>query len=133
MDAELRAEDWPVRLAEAVEEARCTPFAWGTHDCASWAFSVALRLRGEPPPPWLGTYSSEIGAYRALRAHGLALEDMGTSILGPPMASPLMAQRGDVVFAGGAYGIVVGADILQIGPEGLVARPVTDAVRAWRV
>ena len=133
MDAQLRAEDWPVRLAEAVEEARSRRFAWGEHDCATWAFSVAHRLRDEAPPAWIGTYGGEFGATRALRERGLALEDMGTVILGAPLASPLMAQRGDVVLAGGAYGVCIGSEIAQVGKDGLELRPLTAAERAWRV
>lgn len=133
MDAQLRAQDWPVSLAEAVEEARERPFAWGSHDCASWAFSVAHRLRGEPPPLWVATYSTEIGAARKLKKAGLTLEDMGAAILGPPLIYPMHAQRGDVVFAHGAYGVCIGTHVAQVGPSGLVLQPMRDIDRAWRV
>ncbi len=133
MDAQLRTQDWPVRLADAIEEARERPFAWGRHDCATWAFSVAARLRDAPPPSWVGRYTTRRGAARVLRRHGLALEDMGTAILGEPLTYPLHAQRGDVVFAEGAYGICIGTHIAQIAPEGLTMKPLSAAERAWRV
>ena len=133
MDAQLRAEDWPERLADAIAKARLQPFAWGTHDCATWAFAVAARLRNDPPPEWVGTYKTELGAARRLKKAGLTLQDLGTAILGAPRIWPLMAQRGDVVFAGGAYGVCIGAHIAQVGPDGLVMKPLALAEQAWKV
>lgn len=133
MDAPVRVERWPVLLAEAVEDARLRPFAWGSHDCASWAFTVAARLRGEPAPKWLGRYRTRIGARRVLRRAGVALEDIGTAVLGMPLATPLIAQRGDVVFQQGAYGICIGIDVAQPGPDGLTLSPIDGLGRAWRV
>ena len=133
MDAQLRVDNWPVRLAEAIEEARERPFAWGSHDCATWAFAVAARLRGDPRPKWIGSYKTELGAMRRLKREGLGLEDMGTVILGPALPTPLKAQRGDVVFAAGAYGVCIGAKIVQIARDGLTMRPLADVEKAWRV
>ena len=133
MGAALRLDRWPVILAEAIEEARVRPFSWGTHDCATWAFTVAFALRGEAPPEWAGTYKTEIGAARKLKRHGLALDDLGTAILGQPLASPLMAQRGDVVFVEGAYGVCVGREIAVTGRDGLKLRSMSSALKAWRV
>jgi hypothetical protein len=133
MDAQLRVERWPVLLSVAIEDARLRPFAWGTHDCATWAFSVAASLRGEPAPEWIGSYSTKTGAARRMREGGTTLRKLGTAILGEPLSSPLLAQRGDVVFAGGAYGICIGRDIAHAGPDGLILSPLTAAERAWRV
>jgi hypothetical protein len=133
VDAQLRAEDWPVRLAQAIEDARCRPFAWGTHDCATWAFGVAARLRGDQAPKWAGTYKTDAGAVRRLKREGLALEDMGSAILGASLPSPLMAWRGDVVFADGAYGVCIGTHIAQVTKEGLTMKPLAAAEKAWRV
>jgi hypothetical protein len=133
VDAQLRAQDWPVRLAQAIEDARTRPFAWGEHDCASWAFTVAAALRDEPTPEWAGTYTDEASAMRKLARAKVKLENLGTAILGEPLASPLLAWRGDVVFAAGAYGISIGAHIVQIGKDGLTMKPITDAEKAWRV
>lgn len=132
-DQLTRVEQWPTLLAEAIEAARTTPFSWGTHDCATWAFTVAAKLRGTEEPEWLGRYTTRAGAARALKSAGVTLEQMGTEILGDPLASPLLAQRGDVVFAGGAYGICVGRDIAQIAESGLVFVPLGAAQLAWRV
>jgi hypothetical protein len=133
MDAQLRVERWPIILAEAIEDARLRPFAWGTHDCATWAFSVAAALRGQPVPAWVGTYDTKTAAGRRMREAGTTLRKLGTAILGEPLSSPLLAWRGDVVFASGAYGICIGRDIAQVGAEGLVLSPLTVAERAWRV
>jgi len=128
-----RLQDWPVRLAQAIEEARDRSFAWGTHDCAGWAFTVAFSLRGKPKPGWVGTYKTKAAAMRKLKASGVALEDIGTELLGPPLEITLMAGRGDVAFAGGAYGVCIGTHIAQITADGLTFRPMADAEKAWRV
>jgi hypothetical protein len=133
VDAQLRAQDWPVRLAQAIEDARTRPFAWGTHDCATWAFSVAASLRGEAPPKWIGTYDDEEGAMRRLAKARCKLSRLGLRMLGKPLASPLLAWRGDVVWSGGAYGVCIGTHIAQVGPEGLTLRLLADAETAWRV
>lgn len=133
MDAPVRVQNWPVLLAQEIEAAREKPFAWGTHDCAAWAFSVAARLRGEPRPAWVGRYRTRIGSLRALTRAGVTLEGMGTAILGPQLDTPLFAQRGDVVFAGGAYGVCIGQDVAHVTECGLIIAPLQLAERAWRV
>ena len=133
MGSAVRLDRWPVILADAIEDARDRPFVWGSHDCATWAFTVAFALRGEPAPEWIGSYTTKAGAAGVLKAHRIALEDVGTGILGPPLASPLLAWRGDVIWAEEAYGVCIGQDIAQVGPSGLVLRPLMSAVRAWRV
>ena len=41
-----RPADWPERLAEELRDARTRAFAWGTHDCFTWAAGVVQRLGG---------------------------------------------------------------------------------------
>lgn len=133
MGAAVRLDRWPVILAKEIDAARSRPFAWGMHDCVTWAFTVAFALRGEPGPEWAGTYRTEIGAKRKLRRHGLELQDLGAAVLGRPLDGPLTAWRGDLTFVEGAYGVCIGQDIAVVGLTGLELRPLSSAAVAWRV
>ena len=131
-----RVEGWERLLWEAVEDARATPFAWGTHDCATWAFDVRQLLTGEDAAKaWRGRYRTAKGAARVLRqvlkadSHASAASE----ILGPPLATPLMAQRGDIVLRSEAFGVCVGTECAYLAPEGLTFRPITETDLAWRV
>lgn len=129
-----RTSGWDVRLAREIEAARHRPFAWGVHDCATWAFDVAARLTGQPSSAeaWRGRYDSDFGARRVMRELGWrSLGEMGVALLGEPVA-PVMAQRGDIVL-GEAFGVCAGAFWHAPGPEGLERRRLRDARMAWRV
>jgi hypothetical protein len=62
------------RLAEFLEQARRTPFAWGQFDCilflAGWSREIGA---GDPGEVWRGRYATMRGAQRIIRqAGGLA-------------------------------------------------------------
>lgn len=129
-----RVDGWEVRLAREIEAARRRPFAWGTHDCATWAFDVAGRLTGaaSAADAWRGRYGCAFGSRRVMLALGWrSLDAMGVALLGKPVA-PAMAWRGDVVL-GEAFGICAGAVWFAPGPGGLERRGLRDARMAWRV
>lgn len=134
-----RFETWPKILAEKIQDARGKPFAWGTHDCALWAFEVVAALTGiDHVAEVRGTYDSREGALRCLASTwGCGLEDSVTLLLGEPLPSPLYAQRGDVVSIGTgdgpALGICLGADLVFVSADGLALRSITDVIRGWRV
>jgi hypothetical protein len=131
----MRIEGWEVRLAEAVAAAQSRPFAWGVHDCATWAFDVRQALTGlDAAAAWRGRYRTAVGSVRMLRRLGCqTTEDLARSIMGAPLASPRLAQRGDIVLLAGAVGICLGADCAFLAPEGLTFRPITETELAWRV
>lgn len=136
----MRFEDWPERLHDAVQAARGESFAWGTHDCVTWTFAVVAAITGvDHDADCRGTYDSRAGALRRMaEVFGCGLEDAVTSRLGDPLPTPLFAQRGDVVAIdtddGPALGICLGAELAFIAQDGGVTlRPITDAVKAWRV
>ena len=103
---------------------------------AGW---VALVTGRDPVATTAGHYA---GCHEALR---LMVATTGTAdllaatsvILGPPLDRPLTARSGDVVViatpAGPALGLCAGAEIAAPGPAGLVARPLTAVVAAWRL
>lgn len=87
-----------------------------------------------------GRYSTAAGAARALKRYGAGdLPATATMMLGPPLRSPMLAQRGDVVAITGAdgrmaLGICIGAQIAAPDPvRGLTMLPLTAAALAWRV
>jgi hypothetical protein len=129
----MRKPGWDVILAEQIDAARTKPFAYGSHDCLTWAFDVRAALTGiDDTGPWKGRYTSELGAARVMKRHGVTLSDIGDRLLGEPLPSPLFAQRGDIAFRE-AYGVVAGDQVLYPGAAGLVARPLWDVEKVWRV
>lgn len=155
----MRPEDWERRLLDFVEARRTVPFVWGTNDCALFAADWVAALTGEDPAAWFrGRYTTEGGAARALLAwckgQGLdlrlagsagerftaRLEAVATDILGAPLNTPLLAQRGDVVSRDGddglgCLGVVLGAlaAFPRRVPGGVVRAPVMGCRTAWAV
>ena len=157
-----RLPGWELRLAEALEEARQRPFAWGSHDCVSWAAAVRRRLTGRSTP-WSGRWRTRLGAARVLRRSGHRdLADAVRAALGEPLPTVRLAGRGDVVLietgdltraaagdltgdatalttalttgiAGQALGICIGAEGAFVAPRGLIRRRMGDCALAWRI
>ena len=133
-----RTPNWPLRLTTCLEAARDLPFAWGRHDCATWAFDLRRDLTGgeDVAAQWRGRYSTALGAQRVMRKLGWSdLEAMGRDLLGAPLTTPLLAQRGDLVLGGEdpAFGVCAGARAVFISPAGLVQLPLARCALAWRV
>ncbi|SEP02981.1 hypothetical protein SAMN04490248_12041 [Salinihabitans flavidus] len=130
--------DCQTRLFLALDAARGRPFAWGVHDCATWAFDLRRDLTGgaDIAARWRGRYSTARGAHRVMRRLGWeSLEAMGRDLLGDPLATPLLAQRGDLMLGGAdpAFGICAGARAAFVAPKGLTFLPLSACVLAWRV
>jgi hypothetical protein len=133
-----RIPGWERRLAEAVEAARDRPFRWGYHDCATWAFDLRRQIAGgdDVAARWRGRYTTARGAERVMRRLGYAsLEEAGRDLLGEPLPSVNLAQRGDLVLAdtGLGFGVCLGARAAGIAPSGLVLVPMSNCKLAWRV
>ena len=127
-------------LDRHLREWRRRPFAWGSADCVRFAAGwVALVTGRDPVADTAGRYA---GCREALRlmvaATGTADLVIATSvILGPPLSHPLMARLGDVVAlstpVGPALGVCAGDAVTAPGPAGLVRRPLTTIIAAWRI
>ena len=118
--------------------ARRRGFAWGLHDCPTFAFETRQRLTGgaDVAALWRGRYSSARGGLRVMRRLGWdTLEAMGRSLLGAPIGSVQLAQRGDLVLTAGGtgYGVCLGARAVGMAPEGLVSLPLDACRLAWRI
>ena len=133
----MRLPGWESRLAQCIDDARGRAFAWGVHDCATWVADVRRALTGEDAAAdWRGKYSTEAGAIRAVRRRGYpGLAAWVSDLLGGPLDSPLMAQRGDIVLDGttGALGIATSGAAAFVSPDGLVFLQMDRCAMAWRV
>jgi hypothetical protein len=134
----MRVCGWVSLLTARLEAAGDRPFAWGSHDCATWAFDLRRDLTGgaDVAADWRGRYTTPLGAQRVMRRLGWHdLEAMGRDLLGDPRATPLLAQRGDIVLGGEdpAFGICAGARAAFVAPQGLVQLPLAACALAWRV
>ena len=134
---QARLPSWELRLAAAVKGARGRPFQWGQHDCALWAFDLRRDLTGgdDVAALWRGRYRTARGAVRVMRRLGwLSLEAAGRDLLGEPLPSVHLAQRGDLVLAetGLGFGVCLGARAAGIAPSGLVLVPLSACALAWR-
>jgi hypothetical protein len=135
-----RYPDWARRLAEYLASARRTPFAWGRHDCCTFAADAVVAMTGEDAIAAMrGKYTTQQGAARHIARAG-SLHALVARQIGEPMQTPALAGRGDVVlfemvepYGPQALGICVGAHIAAPGPQGMVTLPITVATAAWRI
>ena len=135
--AQARAPGWELRLAAAIESATGRAFQWGQHDCAIWAFDLRRDLTGgdDTAQSWRGRYRTARGAVRVMRRLGWSsLEAAGRDLLGEPLPSVHLAQRGDLVLAksGLGFGVCLGARTAGIAPSGLALVPLAVCALAWR-
>lgn len=141
-----RRAGWEGRLADYIAACRARAFERGSFDCALFAADWVFDLTGiDFAAEYRGRYRTRRGADRLLRE--IAAGDLiaaTTRALGAPLASPLLARRGDVaalrvVGPDGpdtmALGIVdaEGSRIALIGMDGLTHAPLSAAVAAWAV
>lgn len=134
-----RLPDWPERLAAYLAEHRPHRFAWGAHDCVSFAAGAVVAITGGQVLPARWANCAE--AARQLRQAG-GLAAAVDQVL-PRLAAPALAQRGDIVLAqqpvasGRArrqwLAVADGARWWAPSREGLFCGPMAAALIAWRV
>ena len=119
---------------------RRRPFVWGEADCVRFAAGwVALVTGRDPVASTVGHYAGCREALRLMVATTGSADLVAATgiILGPPLDRSLTARCGDVVAittpAGPALGLCAGAEVAALGPAGLVSRPLTDIIAAWRI
>lgn len=134
-----RLPDWPERLADYLAAMRPHRFAWGTHDCVRFAAGAVHAITGQEPTAlqWQGAGD----AARLLRRLGTLADAVGQVL--PELATPALAQRGDVVLVrAGVHGGRAMRQWLAVadGPHwwvpsatGLASGPMQMAHRAWGV
>lgn len=131
----MRVSNWEVLLHEYLQSSKNLPFEWGKHDCATWVSDWRKIMTGQDAAiSWRGKYKTERGAMLQIKRAGFdAMADWVDSILGERLATPFLAQRGDIGMVQGALGIVTGRDICALSPNGLLAFPIDQMQIAWGV
>lgn len=92
-----RLPDWPARFVAYLESKQALPFAWGVNDCATFCAGEVLAITGVDLLSDLrGSWSGALSARRRMEQLG-GLEMAVRGVLGRPLDSPRLAQRGDVL------------------------------------
>jgi cell wall-associated NlpC family hydrolase len=145
-----RLEDWPQRLAQYLRAHAQTPFVWGSNDCSLFTCGAIQAQTGiDVAAPFRGQYTTSFSAAKAMSRYvgkTGALSLLETSAVKltaqygiAALASPKLAQRGDVVLfdtlLGPALGIVGldGITFRSVGPDGVVVGAMAQVRRAWRI
>ena len=123
----------------AVDRFDGQPFVWGKNDCVRLSAFVLRKLGHKPNLARAGSYSSLLGAKRALARTGFASLEAALDALGLPRIPPAAATTGDIVGLPGegdwtALTVAVGNGRVLGFMEGRggIMQPVT-TVTAWRV
>ncbi len=113
-----RLPDWEARLAAYLEPLRTRPFDWGRHDCCTFAAGAVLAMTGvDAMTEFRGRYRTRIGSLRALTRIGAGT--LAATIDAKFVRVPVtLAQRGDLVMAGGLMGVNWGRFLFAVGREG---------------
>lgn len=130
----MRRNDWPERLAEYIESRRRRVFRYGSDDCALFAADWVLEATGDDPAATWRGYASESEAQALIDAAG----GMRGLVNLPERATPMLAQRGDVVLAEHegqqVFGVVVGGGWYAApGVRGVEFRPMSEVLAAFEV
>ena len=132
----MKKNNWTLALHQQITEFNDKPFAWGTHDCCTFAADCVLAMTGiDHLAAHRGGYKTAAGAARRLAKVG-GIEAGMIALLGEPIA-PALAQRGDVVCftspLGDTAGICMGTHIAAAGENGITHTPMVQAYKVWRV
>lgn len=128
--------DWFTALDAHVDACRAQPFAWGSHDCCTFAADWVNIVRGTDPMADLRGLASALACGRALAECGglraAVTQRMGDSIPGR------FAQVGDVALVvhgdnQRSMGVCLGPWVAAPGEAGLLMVPIDQAEAAWRV
>lgn len=130
-----RIREWQSALAAVIEARMHTPFQFGHTDCCLFAADCVQAMIGrDPAADARGTYSDERSAARVLKKMG-GLDGIAATRVGVEVP-PAMARVGDLVLgtAGSELlGVCTGETWHAPGERGLLALPMSAALRAWRV
>ena len=93
----LRRNDWPERLAAAVDAARGKPYVLGENDCLRLACAAVEALTGEDFWPRFAGYKTHRQALVKIARIAPSLGEAVTATLGVPPMRVFAAWRGDLV------------------------------------
>jgi hypothetical protein len=129
--------DWHARLVTYMADCRARPFAPGHHDCALFAAGAVQAMTGvDPAAEWRGRYTTHRGGLRVLRRAGFRdhIEVAAALFAEIPLAQALPGDLAAIdTGCGPALGVMQGAAIYVLKPDGLGLLPRNAATRAFRV
>lgn len=131
-----RLPDWPQRLHACITAARNKRFAWGAHDCFTFAAGCVQAITGaDPLADFRGAYHGRAQAHALLAQMG-GVQAAATSRMGEPIALA-MCGVGDIVLTSSARGqflaVCNGQTLLAPAAKGLAVLGLETAVLGWRV
>ena len=133
----MKKNNWPTLLAHFIRSRKDEPFKWGTNDCCLFVADAVECITGiDYASTYRGTYTTKIGAYRALKkqANGTVAGAWSQHFDEIPVKS---MGRGDVALVlvenEPAVSICFGAKLWIVSKQGLITLPRSQAVQAWRV
>lgn len=133
----MKKNNWPLLLAQFIESRRTTPFEWGKNDCCLFVADALEAITGTDfADDYRGTYTTEIGAYRALKKHADGTIASAWSRYFDEIP-PASMGRGDVALVEvdnePACALCFGAKLWIVSKQGLITLPRAEAKMAWRV
>tara|TARA_R110000868_G_scaffold16851_3_gene74626 strand:- start:4518 stop:4931 length:414 start_codon:yes stop_codon:yes gene_type:complete len=134
-----RITNWPAALDQYIDRSKYIPFKWGENDCIMFACAGINAITGKnPSAPWLGNYTTALGAARIFKQYG-GFEDMIATIASEhgynerPVA---LAQRGDLMLHDNKWpsaGICVGRLSAFVSRDSLLFVKTADCRRVWMI
>jgi len=134
---EPRAQGWEARLNDHLEACARTPFAWGHHDCITFAARGVVAAGG---PDLMACIARPWNRRRAMLFVDL-LGGVGGCITALARVASMLpvapgyALRGNLVLVDNngqpAAGVVVGATVAIVNDPGFALRPFRTITHAW--
>lgn len=126
--------------AGVIAAARRRAFAWGVHDCCTFAADCVHALTGRDALLELPAWRTRDEAQALIAALG-GLRQAVTGVLGVEPAAPGYAATGDVVLAVDPFdpeareilAVAHGGELLAPGARGLSVLPRSAALCCWKV
>lgn len=96
-----RLHDWDQRLGAYFTETRLEPFVWSRQDCAAWPLGAIDAMCGTDEVAKLrDSYDDFDSGVTYAQAQGWAtLADAAEAVGCVKLPTPMLAQRGDIVFS----------------------------------
>jgi len=128
---------------EFIDSRSDAQFKWGEHDCCTLAAGALASMTGADAMQAHCKYASPVGAARVPKQAGGNSAIPGLHGL-QPLASVRLAMRGDIVESDSpvprrdgrrliSLGVCLGQVSVFAGAVGVVTRPTSGCIRAWRV
>jgi hypothetical protein len=115
----MRISAWEDALVNYIATKRDEPFEYGVNDCCLFAAGAVEAITGEDPmPEFRGKYDSLKGSLKVIKEVGAGTLEATLDQKFPEV--PIShAQRGDLAFADGSVGVVMGGFAYFVSDDGL--------------